>query len=134
MIGVTRKEISLIEENRRELESIGLVIERFGDRDVAVRTIPMVLGEAQTAGFIRDVLAELEEGRGITFEKKRADLLQCACKHAVKGGEILSEEQLRSLAEEMIEKKVTPTCPHGRPLVVSVSRRELEKKFKRIQD
>ena len=49
-------------------------------------------------------------------------------------GEPLSEDQLRSLVSEMIEKKVTPTCPHGRPLVVSVSRRELERKFKRIQD
>ena len=51
----------------------------------------------------------------------------------VKGGEALTEDQLRSLILEMIEKKVTPTCPHGRPLVVSISRREMDKKFKRIQ-
>ena len=45
----------------------------------------------------------------------------------------LTNEQLRSLLDEMIEKKVTPTCPHGRPLVVSISHRELDRKFKRIQ-
>ena len=61
-------------------------------------------------------------------------LLQSACKHAVKGGEALTEDQLRGLVEQMIEQKVTPTCPHGRPLVVSVSRRELDRKFKRIQN
>ena len=133
VISMTRNEISLIEDNRKELESIGLTIESFGEKDAAVRTIPVVLGEAQTADFVRDVLADLEAGRGLSFEKKRADLLQTACKHAVKGGEALTEDQLRSLVEEMIDKKVTPTCPHGRPLVVSISRRELDKKFKRIQ-
>ena len=97
-------------------------------------TIPMVLGEAETTGFIRDILADLDEKHTLTFEKKRAALLQTACKHAVKGGEELSEDQLRSLVEEMIDKKVTPTCPHGRPLVVSVSHRELDRKFKRIQN
>ena len=133
VISLTKKEIALIEDNRKELESIGLSIESFGEKDIAVRTIPVVLGEAETADFVRDVLTDLEAGRGLTFEKKRSDLLQTACKHAVKGGEPLSEDQLRSLVTEMIEKKVTPTCPHGRPLVVSISRRDLDKKFKRIQ-
>ena len=134
IIPMTRKEIALIEENRNELESIGLVIESFGEKDVAVRTIPMVLGEAETTGFVRDIVADLDEKHALAFEKKRAALLQTACKHAVKGGEELSEDQLRSLVEEMIEKKVTPTCPHGRPLVVSISHRELDRKFKRIQN
>ena len=134
IISLTQKEMKLLEENRKELESIGLVIERFGEKDAAVRTIPMILGETETIGFIRDILSDLEEGKTLSFEKKRADLLQTACKHAVKGGESLSEDQLRSLVEEMIDRKVTPTCPHGRPLVVSISHRELDKKFKRIQN
>ena len=115
------------------LESIGMIVEAFGAQDVAVRTIPMVLGEAQTKDFVRDVIAELENGRDPTFEKKRTALLQTACKHAVKGGEALTEDELRSLLDTMIEQKVTPTCPHGRPLVVAISHRELDKKFKRIQ-
>ena len=133
VISLTKKELTLIEENRKELESVGLLIESFGEKDAAVRTIPMVLGEAETADFVRDILADLEAGRGLTFEKKRAALLQTACKHAVKGGEPLSEDQLRSLVTEMIEHKVTPNCPHGRPLVIAISRRDLDKKFKRIQ-
>ena len=133
VIGVTNAEQRLLEDNREALESIGMVVESFGEQDVAVRTIPMILGEAQTKDFIRDVIAELENGRDPTFEKKRTALLQTACKHAVKGGEALTEDELRSLLDTMIEQKVTPTCPHGRPLVVSISHRELDKKFKRIQ-
>ena len=133
IISVTNREQRLLEDNREALENIGLSVEAFGEKDVAVRTIPVILGEAQTRDFVRDVIAELETGRDPTAEKKRASLLQAACKHAVKGGEPLTEEQIRSLLDEMIEKKVTPTCPHGRPLVVAISHRDLDKKFKRIQ-
>lgn len=134
VLGVTNAEQRLLEDNRKALESIGLVVEAFGEKDVAVRTIPVILGEAQTKEFIRDVIDELQNGRDPTFEKKRTQLLQTACKHAVKGGESLTEEELRSLLDTMIEQKVTPTCPHGRPLVVSISHREMDKKFKRIQN
>ena len=134
VLNVTRKEQSLLESQRDLLESIGLVTENFGERDIAVRTIPVILGQAETGAFVRELIAELENGKNLTFEKKRAELLQTACKHAVKGGEKLTEDQVRSLVTEMIEKKVTPTCPHGRPLVVSISHRELDKKFKRIQN
>ena len=133
VMSVTNAEQRLLEDNREALESIGMIVEAFGERDIAVRTIPMILGEAQTRDFIRDVLAELDNGRDPTFEKKRTALLQTACKHAVKGGEALTEEELRNLLDKMIEQKVTPTCPHGRPLVVSISHRELDRKFKRIQ-
>ena len=51
----------------------------------------------------------------------------------MKGGEKLTEDDLRELVTRMIDQKVTPTCPHGRPLVVSLSHSELDKKFRRIQ-
>ncbi len=134
IISLSERELALIEDNQALLESIGLRIERFGEHDAAVRTIPVVLGEAASESFVREAIADVERSGTLSFEKKRADLLQTACKHAVKGGEVLGEDQLRSLLDEMIEKKVTPTCPHGRPLVVAVTRREIDKKFKRIQE
>ena len=133
VVSVSSREQALLEENREMLESIGLVIERFGDHDAAIRTIPVVLGEAETGSFIHEVLGEIEAAHALTMEKKRARILQSACKHAIKGGEALTEDELRGILDEMIEKKVTPTCPHGRPLVVSISHRELDRKFKRIQ-
>ena len=73
------------------------------------------------------------EGRAFTLERRRSAILQTACKHAVKGGDPLSEEDIRSLVSRMIDERVTPTCPHGRPLVVAISHTELDRKFKRIQ-
>jgi len=134
IISVSPAEMRLIDENSELFASIGLVIERFGEHDAAIRTVPVVLGEAETGEFVKEILAELERNRSITFESKRAAILQTACKHAVKGGEALPEDQLKSLLDEMLDRHVTPTCPHGRPLVVSISHREIDKKFKRIQD
>lgn len=132
IVGVTAGEQALVEENRALLESVGLVAEPFGAGELAVRTVPVVLGEAQAAAFVREVISDLRGGMEPGAEKRRAAILQTACKHAVKGGEKLREEDLRFLVEEMTEKKVVPTCPHGRPLVVALSRSEIDKKFRRI--
>lgn len=133
VISVSSAELAMIEENQSLLQSAGLVMERFGEHEAAVRTIPVLLGETAAISFVREILEEIGATHSLTFEKKRAMILQSACKHAVKGGETLTEDQLRSLLREMIDKQVTPTCPHGRPLVVSISHRDLDKKFKRIQ-
>ena len=133
ILNVTAKEQAIVEENKDIYESIGLVVESFGEHDIAVRTVPVILGEAETGSFVREVIAESEKNQTLTLDKKRRDILQTACKHAVKGGEALTDDQLRSILDEMIKTKVTPTCPHGRPLVVSISHREIDKKFKRIQ-
>ncbi len=133
IVPANQREQALLEENRDLLESIGLVAEPFSGKEVAVRSVPVVLGENETAAFVREAIDALEAGRMPGADKKRASILQMACWHAIKGGEPLSEEMLRSLVEEMIDKKVTPTCPHGRPLVVAISHQELDRKFKRIQ-
>jgi len=133
IVSLTKREQALLEENREMLEGIGLVTEPFGEQEVAIRSVPMVLGNNAGEAFLREAVAELENGRTPGAERKRAEILQMACKHAVKGGEALSESDLRYLVEQMIDRKVTPTCPHGRPLVVSISHTELDKKFKRIQ-
>ena len=134
IVTVTRREQALLAEHRELLESVGLTVEPFGDTEVSIRTIPMILGEPQTQDFLHDVLDQLDSERGtITLEKRRASILQMACKKAVKGGDALSEAEIRDLVTRMIDEKVTPTCPHGRPLVVALSHRELDKRFKRIQ-
>lgn len=135
IVTVTRREQQVIEENRELLENLGLSVEPFGDQEVSIRSIPMILGEPQTRDFLHEMLDQLESDRGlITMEKRRAAILQSACKHAVKGGEKLTEDVMRDLVTRMIDQQVTPTCPHGRPLVVSLSHTELDKRFKRIQN
>ena len=133
VVSLTRAEQAVLEENRELLEGLGLTVEPFGDQEVAIRSVPVILGTAETETFLREAIEELQNGKIPGADKKRAAILQTACKHAVKGGEALSEDDLRSIVFQMIDQKVTPTCPHGRPLVVSISHTELDRKFKRIQ-
>ncbi|MBE5802917.1 MAG: DNA mismatch repair endonuclease MutL [Clostridiales bacterium] len=134
LVTVTRREQELLLENQELLEGIGLTIEPYGDQEMAIRSIPMVLGNPQAKDFLHDIIGQLESERGsITIEKRRASILQLACKKAVKGGDRLSEEEIRHLVTQMIDRQVTPTCPHGRPLVISLSHQELDKRFRRIQ-
>ena len=134
IVSVTRREQAMLMEHRELLESIGLAVEPFGDTEISVRTIPMILGEPQTQDLIHDMIDQLENERGsVSLEKRRASILQMACKKAVKGGDALSEAEIRDLVTRMIDERVTPTCPHGRPLVVALSHHELDKRFKRIQ-
>ncbi len=134
VVSVTRREQQLLEENRELLEKLGLVVTSFGEHEVSVRSIPMLLGEPQTEAFLHEVLDQLGSERGtVTLEKRRAAILQTACKHAVKGGERLDEAAIRDLVSRMVDQQVTPTCPHGRPLVVALSHTELDKRFRRIQ-
>ena len=134
VVTVSRREQALLQEHQELLSSIGMTVEPFGDTEVSIRSIPMILGQPQAKDFLHDILDELESERGvITVEKRRASILQIACKKAVKGGDPLSEDEIRHLVTAMIDQKVTPTCPHGRPLVISLSHTELDKRFKRIQ-
>ncbi|MBQ8313605.1 MAG: DNA mismatch repair endonuclease MutL [Clostridia bacterium] len=134
LVTVTRREQELLMEHQELLEGIGLSIEPYGDQEMAIRSIPMILGNPQAKDFLHDIISQLESERGsISMEKRRASILQLACKKAVKGGDALSEDEIRHLVTQMIDQKVTPTCPHGRPLVVSLSHTELDKRFKRIQ-
>ncbi len=134
VVSVSRREQELLEENRNLLEGIGLSVESFGDNVISVRSLPMILGQPQAEDFIRDILDQLQSERGqVNMDKRRSSILQIACKKAVKGGDPLSEDEIRDLVSRMIDQKVTPTCPHGRPLVVAISHYELDKRFKRIQ-
>lgn len=134
LVTVSRREQQMLMDNQALLEGIGLTVEPYGDTEMAIRSIPMVLGQPQAKDFLQDILQQLESERGvITMEKRRASILQLACKKAVKGGDALSEDEIRHLVTQMIDQQVTPTCPHGRPLVISLSHQELDKRFKRIQ-
>ena len=70
--------------------------------------------------------------KNATIDARRAEVAQMACKAAVKGGDPLSAGEIESLIRQLLDTGAPPTCPHGRPVMKVISRRELEKMFKRI--
>ena len=132
LLTVNGQEFAFLERNFPVLREIGFEIDAFGDDAVKVSAVPVELMGIDLNKFFGEVLASMETLRAI----KLADILKdklatAACKAAVKGGELLSEQEARSLIRET-GGDLGLKCPHGRPAVVKVKKSELEKLFKRI--
>ena len=133
-ISLTLKEMDLYLQNEDVFKSAGFEIAHFGENTFQIRAVPMILGQPQLKGLFTQILDALDTQKGLnTLEKRRDAILQQACKHAVKGGEKLAFEVIENLVQRMAESGITPTCPHGRPLVIAFSKTDVEKRFKRIQ-
>lgn len=131
----TAKDLSQLAEMKEELEAIGFELDVFDATSVAVRATPVILGESDP---VRELLIDVLDGiqgklGGATQERIKQRVAQTACKHAIKAGDRLSHDDVEALIRQMLETGIQPTCPHGRPIVQEMSRRELEKRFRRIQ-
>lgn len=117
---------------RKNLEDLGFEIEDFGGLSFKINAVPQVLGNINLGVFFAGIFSE----RGKLGNIKNSDLIndalaQSACKAAIKAGDKLNDEQIRSLLSQMKEG-VPVQCPHGRPAIVSFTRKDLDKLFKRI--
>ena len=132
-IQLSFREYGTFLEHQALLASIGYDAEDFGEQTVRLHGVPLILGAPEAESGFRDALDVLEASGSLSEDKRFDRLLQSACKHAVKGGERLPMEALKGLVEDMLTRDVMPTCPHGRPLMVSLTKQELEKRFGRVQ-
>ena len=134
ILPATRKEQQLLEAHQELLQGIGLTVESFGDTEVSIRAIPMILGQPQAGDFLREILDQLEGERGvISMEKRRAAIVALASKKAVRSGDRLSESDIRELVVRMVEEKITPTSPRGTPLIVALTHADIDRRFRRPQ-
>lgn len=113
--------------------SMGFEIELFGGHEYSVRAVPQNLFGLTREEFFIEILDHLEESPS----DKTLDLLSdrmatMACKAAVKGNQQLSSREAMALIDELLELENPYNCPHGRPTIISMTKYELEKKFKRI--
>ena len=112
---------------------LGFEIEEFGGNEYAIRSIPIEVYGVNEKTLFLEVMDEILEGSmndaPLVIRNKIASM---SCKAAVKGGQALSVEEAKALIDELLELDNPYHCPHGRPTIVSMSRYEIEKKFKRI--
>ena len=133
IIDLTQKEEAIVKEYIDNFTSLGFEIEDFGLGSVAIRGIPMDLYGCDEMQFFREVLDELMENpaKG-NYDVVLNKLASMACKAAVKGNTQMNEEQVRALLDELLTLDNPYNCPHGRPTIISMSKYEIDKKFKRI--
>lgn len=132
VLSLNAQEFAFLERNFPVLREIGFELEEFGDTSVRVLSVPADLMGMDLDAFFREVLSSMESLRAIRLADILKDkLATAACKAAVKGGEQLTQEEVRALIGCM-DGDVGMKCPHGRPAVVKMKKSEFEKLFKRI--
>ena len=118
--------------NRALLEQLGFEIDEFGENTVLLRQIPMDLSPEEAAETAETLAADLLAGKRSSPDTVRDELLHTvACKAAIKAGWVSDGKELLALVEQVMAREDLKHCPHGRPICVTLSKKQLEKQFKR---
>ena len=118
--------------NGAMLEELGFEVEEFGENTLLLRQIPMDLSPEAAAEALETLAGDLLNGRRESKDTVRDTLLHTvACKAAIKAGWKNDEKELLAVAEAVMAREDLKYCPHGRPICVSLSKKQLEKQFKR---
>lgn len=134
-VNLSESEKVIVEENRELLESFGFEVEEFGARTYAVRAVPYVFNAPSNVSFFVDIIDMLaDKNMKNLYDTKEDAIATMSCKAAVKGNDRLSYSEAQELIQRLLKLENPFTCPHGRPTIIEMTRYELEKKFKRIQD
>lgn len=133
LLTLTVDEARVLEEHMSYFEQLGYVISSLGDRDYSISAIPTDLPELGKKELLLEILDELTDEAGMTTPDTIYDkIASMSCKAAVKGNNKLSLMEADALIGELLTLENPYACPHGRPTIISMSKTELEKKFKRI--
>jgi DNA mismatch repair protein MutL len=129
-----REEYTVLMEHQAELAAAGFELEEFGGGTLLVRSAPMAFGVSDVCAALTEIAAHLLDHRTELMTAKTEWILHnVACRAAIKAGDNTDPVELMALAQMLYEQPELRYCPHGRPIYLSMKRRELEKQFGRIQ-
>ncbi len=135
IITLTPAQADILSEDRDIFEQLGFAIEEFGGNEYAIRSVPLELYGARPQTLLDEILEDLKGGSiREAPDSIRNRIATMACKAAVKGNNRLSFEEAETLLDELMDLKDPYHCPHGRPTMITMSKYELDRKFKRIAD
>lgn len=135
IVTLTPKEQIALNEHLASFSKLGFEVEAFGGNEIAIRAIPLELFDSEPAQMFLSILEELSTiSQQYVPDVIASKIATMACKASIKGGMKVSRQEIETLLDEMLTLDNPYHCPHGRPTLFSMSRYELEKKFKRIVD
>ena len=114
------------------MTELGFELEEFGENTLLLRQIPMDLSPEQAAETVETMASDLLSGRRERSDSVRDEILHTvACKAAIKAGWKNDEAELLALVKQVMADENLKYCPHGRPICITLSKKQLEKQFKR---
>lgn len=129
---LSREEAAVALENAALLEQFGFGVEDFGDGTVLLRRVPSDILPEDAESGLSELAGKLLEGRTLDPASLRDELLHTvACKAAIKAGWHTEAQEREALVRQVLEREDIKYCPHGRPVSITLTRKQLEKQFKR---
>jgi DNA mismatch repair protein MutL len=135
ILELTPKEMLIFEDNKDIFKKIGFEIEKFGENEIIVRKVPILIkNEILNPKIIKDIIYEISIDKKFKLlEEKHIDkLASISCKSSIKAGDELTISEIKIIVENLKKLKEPFNCPHGRPILLKWDFKDLEKKFKRI--
>jgi DNA mismatch repair protein MutL len=132
-IDLTPAQASAFDQLLPELEENGFELGRLSGRTVAIRAVPAMLAPGAAQSLLAELLDAIEEDRkGLSLDELRAEIAAgLACRAAIKINMELAPEKMRWLIDELLKMENPATCPHGRPIILRITVREIERGFQR---
>lgn len=135
VLDIEPRELDTVKDNQELLSNMGFLIEEFGRGSVIIRETPYAGDEDEIKSLAEEVILALMDNRPVgllSVEERILDMV--SCKYAIKANKRLSILEMEGIVQDVLdlEKLGITTCPHGRPIKVSYSKRDIEKSFKRI--
>ena len=124
-------EFDKLESHREIFKDLGFDIENFGDGSVVLREVPMIFGLPTYVNFIRDIIDSLDKNISSNYEADLYKIIKKACKRAVKANDKLSQIEVENLIHDLSQCENPYTCPHGRPTIIDMSKKNIAKLFLR---
>ncbi len=131
VLELSLSEMDLIKNHLDVFSDLGFEIEEFGSNTIALRGVPLVFGKPDSKKLFLDILDNLENSPNSSYELQLEKIMKRACTAAIKANDKLQDIEVKRLVEDLILTKEPFTCPHGRPIIIEMTKGEIEKRFKR---
>ncbi|WFD12031.1 DNA mismatch repair endonuclease MutL [Tepidibacter hydrothermalis] len=128
---LSNKDMLIIEDKLDIFIKFGFEVELFGDNSIIVRSVPNVFGLPESENFILDIIDNIDKLSN-NYDFKKEQIASMACKSAIKANDRIENIEINTLIEKLKRCNNSYTCPHGRPVIVEMTKKEIEKMFKRI--
>lgn len=132
ILELTSSEIEFVKDNLDTLKKLGFIIEEFGQKSIIIRGVPILFGKPQIKNFFLELIDSLKSNINNSYEVKIDKIMKIACTNAIKSGDKITNIEIESLINQLKNTKNPYTCPHGRPTIIEISKKDIEKEFKRI--
>lgn len=132
IINVSHSELQLVKENINLFKNIGFDIEEFGFNSIVIRSVPLVFGVPDAKILFLDILDNLKHEIKSSYDIRLDKIMKLACTSAIKAGHNIKKMEIDILLDDLRNAKQPYTCPHGRPIIIKMSKYEVEKRFKRV--